>query len=385
MGQQNAATTTTSMKQETEHVAETVAEESQKDRRNVVCVIPAYNSGESCIPVIQGVKSHIADVILVDDGSDPETAAMLDEAAGICGCQLMRHPRNLGKGHALATGFAEAIKHGATHVMTIDADGQHDPKDIPALLRGLEGDPALVIGSRDPRQMPTRSRFGNVVTSHVMKAVFGVDIPDTQSGFRIYSAKFLSGIDLKQAAGRYETEMRILANAATNKEKIAPLEIKTIYFYKNKNSKFSPLYDSLRIYSTLIPYTIVSMLSFCVDYVVYLALLSTLLPTAVHAHMVSRAFSVVFNFSVNKYFVFRKQKHLLPHALGYATAAAFTLLNSSILLWLATDGLLHLNPIYLKVVIDGLLFLGNYFMVRCVFENREFWLLKRFKLFRSNR
>ena len=112
---------------------------------NVIAIIPAYNEVNNIVNIINQVKNHVSSIIVIDDGSVDDTYKL----ALSTNIKVVRNNRNRGKGAALKRGFLESLKHNPDIVITIDADGQHDPEDIPILLKPIqEGMADLVIGSR---------------------------------------------------------------------------------------------------------------------------------------------------------------------------------------------------------------------------------------------
>ncbi len=191
---------------------------------SVIALIPAYNCEASIASVVQRTLAAGLDVLVVDDGSADDTAA----AAGEAGAEVLRHPQNRGKGHALWTGFDHALAGGADHVVTLDGDGQHDPGELRALLRHVPaGD--LIVGRRslDPRQMPATRLFGNLVSSFWISIFCLRLLPDTQSGYRVYSRRLLERVP--KNGGRFETETDILVRACRLGMDVRWVPVATIY------------------------------------------------------------------------------------------------------------------------------------------------------------
>ena len=173
-------------------------------------LIPAYNSAEFLPKLLPDVKSHVPDILVVDDGSTDATA----EIAESLGVNLLRHPANRGKGAALKTGFAFALENGYDLVITIDSDGQHQPQYIPAFLQAYEETGSdIIIGSRirDKASMPCPRRFSNWTTSHLLSLLIRVKIEDLQCGFRLYSRRLLETVRLESDHFELETEIVIKA------------------------------------------------------------------------------------------------------------------------------------------------------------------------------
>lgn len=165
--------------------------------KRICIVIPAYNEGSVLGDVLAGLpRDHKAgklrlqfDVVVVDDGSTDDTAAV---AASVAGVKVVRHIINMGAGAATRTGLRYARSGGYDMVITADADGQHAPSDVLALAVRMTKQPAvdLLIGSRlgrDTGNMPTHKRLGNIGLSYLTFLLLGTYVSDSQSGLRAYS------------------------------------------------------------------------------------------------------------------------------------------------------------------------------------------------------
>ena len=218
---------------------------------DVVVVIPCFNAGDRVRAVVAAVRSQVARVILVDDGS---TDGGADQATDLA--QVLRFERNRGKGHALIAGIEQALNMPDLRVIALmDADGQHDAGALPGLYDAFLHEQAdLLVGARrfDRRQAPWASRIGNKTTAWITARMFGCDLPDTQSGFRLLSPRFARAFVNTVPGGRYETEMRMLVMAIRGDYKIASAPIATIYEAGNANSHFRKIRDSLRVYVALL-------------------------------------------------------------------------------------------------------------------------------------
>jgi len=209
-------------------------------------VIPAYNSARTVGHVVGGVRRYGLKAVVVDDGSTDDTA----EVARAAGAELVRHARNRGKGHALVSGFRWTLDRGAEFVVTMDADGQHAPEDLPLLLHRAEATSAnLVIGQRrlDLEAMPKTSFVGNCISTFWISLFCGRQFPDTQCGFRIYSADLLRR--LPPRGGHFETETELLMRASLLNLTIEWVPIRTIYDngITPHSTNFHNLFDSLRV------------------------------------------------------------------------------------------------------------------------------------------
>ena len=188
-------------------------------------LIPAYNAQATIAAVVRQARQSLSPVLVVDDGSTDQTGA---EAAA-AGAIVLRHAGNRGKGAALQTGFAYAGQRGAQAVLTLDADGQHDPAEAAKLLAAAAATPgSLVIGVRsfDPAVMPRRSRIGNQISTFFISRFARRPHRDTQSGFRIYPRRLFT---MPLRTRRFDTETELLLWAAKLGIPLCEVPIQTIY------------------------------------------------------------------------------------------------------------------------------------------------------------
>ena len=214
---------------------------------NRYCVIiPTYNNCGTVQDVIERVLKQCGDVIVVNDGSTDSTYDILQ---GITGIQVLTHSRNLGKGMALKTGLREAIKDGFSHALTIDADGQHFPEDIPVLMEASKSNPgSIIIGCRNltSENMPRGNTFANRFSNFWFRLQTGQRIDDTQSGFRIYPLGSIHGMGL--VTSRYESELELMVFAAWHGVRIQGVPVRVLYQPEGERvSHFRPFRDFFRI------------------------------------------------------------------------------------------------------------------------------------------
>ncbi len=194
----------------------------------VTAVIPAFNEEISVGSVVLHARQHADRVIVVDDGSIDRTS----EVARLAGAEVIRHPRNMGKGAALKTGFELAGLNGAKVIVTLDSDGQHDPEEIPKLVAPiLAGEADMVNGSRyingNRRDTPLYRRIGQYLLDAVTNINSGLHISDTQSGYRAFAKNTLPVFRFTSSGLAIESEM--LADAANARLKIKEVEIGVRY------------------------------------------------------------------------------------------------------------------------------------------------------------
>lgn len=192
----------------------------------LAAVIPAYNEQDRIAPVIDAVKIYTDAVILVDDGSQDRTAQIARDHGAI----VFTHRENCGAGAATMTGLEAARSMQFDAVVTIDADGQHNPADIPRLIEALDHEHAdLVIANRfgQKNSIPIVRRLFNAIGNMVTFAATGMYLSDSQCGFKLFGPKALKEVDLRMSGFEFCTE--IVREAVQNKWKIASVPTKVVY------------------------------------------------------------------------------------------------------------------------------------------------------------
>ena len=216
----------------------------------VAALIPAYQAAATVGQVVRETCGVVPDVVVVDDGSSDPTG----EVARAAGATLLRQEPNAGKGAALARGFAHLQAAGFTHAVTLDADGQHYPDEIPRLLAALPGDGhAIVVGVRrkEGQEIAAVARFGNWVADGLMTLIAGQVLPDTQSGFRVYPLG--ATLALAATGSRYDFETEILLRAARRGIPLVGVPVRVYYPpIAERVSHFDPWTDTLRIIGTVL-------------------------------------------------------------------------------------------------------------------------------------
>lgn len=211
-----------------------------------VCVmVPTYNNAGTVVDVVKGILQLTDDLIVVIDGCTDDTRERLDEA----GLDIVRvdYAQNRGKGHALLAGFEKALAMDYDYAITIDADGQHLPEDIPVFLEALQKHPdSLIIGARNLHQenMSSGSTFANKFSNFWFALQTLHRLPDTQTGFRLYPLESLPPLWLMTA--RYEAELTLLVFSAWRGLRLIPVPVRVAY-HEDRVSHFRPLADFSRI------------------------------------------------------------------------------------------------------------------------------------------
>jgi len=190
----------------------------------VVALIPAYQEGPRIGAVVKTARAHLP-VVVIDDGSSDDTAARAETA----GATVVHQLPNAGKGAALRAGFRYALDGGYSAAVTLDADGQHDPDEIPAFLDVFrERRPELVIGKRAFGEMPPVRRLANTLGGLTLSAALGRNVPDNQSGYRLIGRVLLRAM-LESDESGFEFEVEMIARAIALGLPIEWVPIRTIY------------------------------------------------------------------------------------------------------------------------------------------------------------
>lgn len=211
----------------------------------VLVAVPVYNHAPTLRAVVLGLLERHPHVLVVDDGSDdlePEVLAGLP-------VWMVRHGRNRGKGAAIRTAALEARRQDMSHIVTIDADGQHDPADLPLFLEAVAADPlAVIVGARDfnTENVPGSSRFGRAFSNFWLRVQTGVILSDVQSGYRAYPLNVLE--NLRCTENRYSFEVEVLVRAAWAGFRLREVNIRVHYPPKGERvSHFRAFMDNVRI------------------------------------------------------------------------------------------------------------------------------------------
>ncbi len=207
----------------------------------VLALIPAWNEAERIGEVIAKLPEGMP-VLVVDDGSRDSTV----EVAQNAGAVVISHDSNQGKGVALMTGFAWSLEHDYCAVLTLDADGQHDPAEAQKFIAAMNNsDDGLIIGRRSVRKMPFPRNVANAFSSWLISYALREKIYDNQSGYRLHAREFLEKLELRRKG--FEFEVDIILQALQSGFTIGWVDIQTIYA-SDIRSHFHPIRDSLKFF-----------------------------------------------------------------------------------------------------------------------------------------
>ncbi len=356
-----------------------------------IAVIPAYEPDNNLIKVAWEAAAEGFEVIVVDDGSvngkavksgkaTAETYNEIFEETGVF-AHVIRYSENRGKGYAMKTAFSyikDNYEERDYTVVVIDSDGQHKVTDARMLTDYAAAHrDTLVLGSRrQSAESPLRSRIGNGITRNVFRFVSGVKIYDTQTGMRAFSGDLMERA-LMVSGDRYEYEMNMLMDFSRARISMAELPIETIYIDDNAGSHFNPLKDSVRIYGEIFKFSASGIVSFLIDYLIFvcmLALFGTTSRIVIFANVFARVISAVSNYSINRNFVFKgagvdSMEKDYGRETGFTSAKRYTFLAVCILVM--NSALLYLlriltgaDPAILKIGVECIMFFVSFTVQR---------------------
>ena len=351
--------------------------EEKRAVEEAAILIPSLEPDEKLPPYIRSLSENgFGHIIVVDDGSSESYQQIFREIEKIGRTVVLHHDVNHGKGVALKTGYQYILDNlpDVKGVITADSDGQHTVPDCIRLAEKLEEDQhAVYLGSRDFNQpdIPPKSRSGNKITSVVFKLLYGVWLPDTQTGLRAFRREDLPFM-LNVTGERYEYEMKVLIACATSKIPLIPVDIETIYENGNEGTHFHPIRDSYRIYKVILGSFIrfmgVSLFCFAIDQILALILRTWVLPPAGLARgsmmnlqvsgWCARLVSSVVNFFLNKNLVFRSKGKTGRTALKYAVLCVCIITVSNAGVWLL--GQIGMVDWLAKILMDAMLYFVSY-------------------------
>ncbi len=334
---------------------------------SVVVLIPAYCPDEKMTDLLDQIAEQYEYILIVNDGSGEKYAPLFEQAKKKA--TVLEHEVNRGKGCALRTGFAYVLEHftDAAGVVTIDADGQHTPEDVRRCCEVFLKEPQkVVMGCRDfegDTKIPPRSRFGNRLTSRLMKFFCDISLSDTQTGLRVMPFSILSEM-LKVEGDRYEYEMNSIFRLKELNVAWTEVPIEVIYIDDNASSHFNPIKDSIKIYKVFFKFCISSLGSCLLDMLLFLLIsprLETITPAyyIVAATVIARICSGIFNYFMNRW-VFKSKAKAADSGPRYFIVWLIQMGCSAGIV----TGLAYLLPMIhegiIKIIIDSVLFFISY-------------------------
>lgn len=338
----------------------------------IYVIIPAYEPDDKMLDVINGIRSQTDfHLIVVNDGSGSDKTPLFKEAEK--SAVVLTHQVNMGKGKGIKTAleYIENNENDISGVVIADADGQHKTEDIIRIAEALKDhSDKLIMGCRKfTGEIPFRSKFGNNVTKFVFSFAAGVKVSDTQTGLRGFSSELIPFM-LKLSGNRYEFEMNMLLECAREGIKFFEVPIETVYLENNESSHFNPIKDSWRIYRDILKFSCSSLLSFCVDFMLY-SIFTLISGSVVFSNISARVISSCFNFGMNKKYVFKNKDGLAETAVKYFLLASFILAANTVMLKLCVTYIIH-NKYISKILIEIILFFVSWAIQKSfVFKKKD--------------
>jgi len=224
-----------------------MAQQKSNNRPRIIAAIPAYNEEKYIGTIVLKTRQYVDEVIVVDDGSTDNTS----NVASLAGATVIRHDKNKGKGATIQRILAEARKKNPDILVLLDADSQHNPSEIPALIKPImSSDFDIAIGSREQQRsnIPRYRRIGQKVLSYSSRILSGKKVTDSECGFRALSSKAIAELKLKQKGFAIETEM---ISAAT-KRGLKIMEVPISAIYTKDGSTLNPMSHGVGVLTRII-------------------------------------------------------------------------------------------------------------------------------------
>jgi glycosyltransferase involved in cell wall biosynthesis len=218
----------------------------KRQKIRILAGIPAYNEASYVGSIVLQARQYVNEVLVVDDGSRDNTARV----AELAGATVIRHDENKGYGAAVRSILAEAKRRNPDVLVLLDADSQHDPNEIPSLIKAILEGSDLVIGSREAQKdkTPTYRRIGQKVLLHSTRLASKTNISDSECGFRAFSKRSISELELKESGMAISAET--VARAADKNLKITEVPISNIYLMDG--STLNPVKHGLGVLNRII-------------------------------------------------------------------------------------------------------------------------------------
>lgn len=322
---------------------------------DIVVLIPVYDPNEEIMDnFVKKLSKSFKNIVFVNDGSGKHHDKFMNSIEKKY--PMIKHYINFGKGRGLKNGINYILNNykDARVIVTADCDGQHSVRDIKKVAdAALENQDSLVLGVRDfdSKNVPTRSKFGNVITRNVLYTFVGSKVSDTQTGLRAASFDVAKNF-LATEGERYEYETNVLIEAKEKDIPICEVIIDTIYINENETSHFNPVKDSIRVYKLFASFIIISLISYLIETIIISKCFSIsdklyIIPLFMFlAKFISCIIKIIFNNNVNLKYVF----------INYLVTTCI---------------LMSYKSIVLKVIIDFLMFIISLFLIKFKTEKFE--------------
>ena len=351
---------------------------------NYVVIIPSLEPDSKLVPYIHElISAGIKKIIVINDGSSDKCNDIFNEIESIGECTLLTHDVNRGKGAAIKTAlkfYTENID-GFRGVITVDADGQHAVSDVLRMCETMDDNPdSFVLGCREfGADTPSKSLYGNRITSFAMKLFYGISLSDTQTGLRGIPNIMTEGL-LKVRGTRYEYELNMLIYAKGHCIPFVVIPIETIYFDNNSGSHYRPVIDSARIFirilSGLIGFSASAICAAALDISVYGVMIKSVLVNfplfwmLLIAFLSARIISSAVNFALNRRLPVSQNKNIRDTIPKYYALVVVQMIVSFLCLYILS-AYTNIDEIILKIIVDCILGLISYqIQLRWVFCNK---------------
>ena len=342
---------------------------------NIAILIPTLNPKANLVDLVSSLsKFEWREIVIINDGSLSESKPYFEKLAGIKHLKIIHHSKNQGKGSALKTGikYLSEKNKKIDGLITADSDGQHLVEDILKVANSsLQRENDVIFGVRSfKKDTPLRSKFGNNLTKKLIYLFNGISIDDSQTGLRYLPFSIFENL-LELPGNKYEFELECLFLIKSLGYNITQIQIETVYIDNNSSSHFRPLIDSARIFLVFIKFSFSSLLSFGLD-IAFFAFFLSFLDSVFNATIMARVISGIFNFTINKNFVFQaaKTNKIWKESIGYFILWAFLAITSGITVSLSQIITTHMI-IPFKILIDMILFLVAFYVQKnYIFTNK---------------
>lgn len=340
----------------------------------VVVLIPSLDPDDTLVRYTRElIAAGLQTIIVVNDGSKQEKSQIFEQVESQ-GVIVLHHEMNQGKGRALKTGFEYFLKQykagDMCGIVTADADGQHSVEDAVKVAKRLAEEQGLILGTRSftGDSVPFKSRSGNQLTTMVFKVLYGETIHDTQTGLRGIPYSFIP-LCLELKGERFEYESAMLIEAIRKNINIVEEPIATIYIDSNRETHFSAVKDSLKIYAVIfkyfLRYSISGLLSFVIDITLFSLLVKVIFQAMpvewalLYGTVLARICSSLFNYTLNRNVTFKNHENVRKTMLKYYTLCAL----QAFLSWLLVTVMfskLQWDTTILKMIVDAILFFFSF-------------------------
>ncbi len=340
----------------------------------IYVIIPSYEPTATLIQLCESLKqAGIDSIIIVDDGSGDNYSDIFRTIENNLGCVVLHHAANLGKGRALKTAFNYILYEDPSLIgaVTADSDGQHTPDDIVRVMKALRQSPdSLILGCRNfhEKNIPWKSYLGNLLTKKFCSFLCGVDVSDTQTGLRGIPSVFLERL-LSTPGERFDYETNMLLECNDNIA-IHEVPIKTIYESKTSHkTHFDPLTDSIMIYKVILTYSLSSIASTIIDFIIF-AILTGMRVSIWHATAIGRLVAAFINFLLNRNIVFQSSGKLYLQLFQYLLLVTLSGTISALAITFLQQ-FLALDVTVIKAIVELMLFFFNYYIQRTFIFQRK--------------